>query len=261
MPSPFPGMDPFIERQEWSDFHATFITVLRELLVPRVEPRYVVRVERRVYVEHAPDEDGRPLVSDLAVLKDPQGASRAATSESVESVAVVEGILPMPQERRESFLVIRERETLEVVTVIELLSPGNKRSGSDGRREYLAKREAVLASDSHLVEIDLLRGGLRLPMVTPLPEADYYVIVSRKQTRPRARIHAWPLARPIPTIHVPLLRDDPDVPVDLQAALGMVYERARYDLSIDYTAELSPALDAAGEEWLRNVLAGGAGRS
>jgi hypothetical protein len=91
----------------------------------------------------------------------------------------------MPERVREAFLTIRERETMEVVTVIEVLSPGNKQAGSDGRREYLRKRRDVLLSATHLVELDLLRGGERLPTIEPLPPGDYYAFVCRRQHRSR----------------------------------------------------------------------------
>jgi hypothetical protein len=120
-------------------------------------------------------------------------------------------------ERREAFLTIRERESMKVVTVIEFLSPANKRRGSDGRREYLQKREQVLSSDTHLVELDLLRGGQRLPTVDPLPETDFSVFVCRAQRRYQAEVYAWGLRQPLPRIPIPLAGNDPDVEVDLQA--------------------------------------------
>lgn len=255
MPSPFPGMDPFLESQEWEDFHTRFNTVISDQLSPRVEPRYVVRVERRVYVESPPDEIPQLARADVAVLR-PAGAV-SATALAVESVTMLEPFefeLPMPQERREVYLVIRLRETMEVVTVLETLSPANKRSGGDGRREYLDKREAVLQSQAHLVELDLLRGGLRLPTVTPLPPAHYYAIVSRRGRRPKAAGYAWTLRDRLPTIPVPLKAADPDVPLDLQAAFSTVYDRARYQLSLNYAADLNPPLVEEDAEWCRRLL-------
>jgi hypothetical protein len=210
----FPGMDPFLESEEWEDFHTTFNTVVREVLAPRIEPRYLVRVERRVYV------------------------------------------LPMPEEKRETYLVIRSRETREVVTVVESLSPGNKRRASDGRREYLRKREEVLQSPTHLVELDLLLGGERLPTITPLPWADYYAIVSLGEPRPRADVYGWTLQDPLPTIPIPLKKGDTDVPLDLQAVFTTVYDRARYDLSIDYAQPLDLPLPEADRQWLLQRIGG-----
>ncbi|MFA0775855.1 MAG: hypothetical protein THHGLFOP_001379, partial [Candidatus Fervidibacter sp.] len=51
MPSPFPGMDPFIEGQLWDDFHSRFVPELAAALMPKVRPKYLVTVERRVYLE------------------------------------------------------------------------------------------------------------------------------------------------------------------------------------------------------------------
>ena len=112
----------------------------------------------------------------------------------------------MPERKRQAFLTIRERETMTVVTVLEVLSLDNKRSGSDGRREYLRKREAVLESDVHLVELDLLRAGTRLPTVEPLPPGACYAYVSRADRRPQVEVYAWTLRQSLPTIPVPLAR-------------------------------------------------------
>lgn len=222
MPSAFPGMDPFLEAQEWEDFHATLNTVMREFLSPRLGPRYIVRIARRAYVESAPE----PFECEL----------------------------PMPEERRETFLLIRLRETMEVVTILETLSPGNKRPGGDGRREYLEKRETVLQSQAHLVELDLLRGGLRLPTVRPLPQGDYFAIVSRRQRRPKAAVYAWTIRDPLPTIPVPLKKGDPDVPLDLQDVFTAVYDRAQYDLSLNYEADLQPPLGEDNADWVRRLV-------
>jgi hypothetical protein len=260
MPSPFPGMDPFIEGQEWEDFHTSFNCVVAELLAPRVAPRYVVRIERRVYVEHHAHPEMGVRWADAARIStggESRGAASPASSgSSLSAIASpVECILPMPEERRETYLVIRERETMEVVTVVESLSPSNKRSSADGRREYLDKRAQVLQSRSHLVELDLLRGGVRPPMITALPPGDYYAIISRRQRRPRAEVYAWGLRQPLPVIPVPLKDTDPDVSLDLQDAFRTVYDRARYGLSLDYAAALDPPLSEADRAWAQELLA------
>jgi hypothetical protein len=258
MPSPFPGVDPYIENQEWQDFHTRFNTVLSELLASRLEPRYVVRVERRVYVEHPTRSEGEVRWADVAVLSSSGATAMKPSTASGAAASVaspVECLLPMPEERREAYLVIRERETMEVVTVIETLSPANKQAGGDGREQYLAKRDLVLESRSHLVELDLLRGGLRLPTVSGLPPGDYYAIVSRRRRRPRAEVYAWGIRQPLPMIPVPLREGDEDVELELQTAFTTVYDRARYHLSIDYSAALEPPLTEADQSWARELLA------
>ena len=247
-------MDPYLEDQEWPDFHHAAIEVIRELLTSNVGTHYIVRVERRVYLEHQTDEREPFYVADATVLEKGVAAGSSPSASAEATIAPVECILPMPEEKREAFLYIRERKTMDVVTVLEVLSPGNKRPGSDGRSQYLDKREAVLKSQSHLVEIDLLRGGARLPTVGSLPPGDYYAIVSRRRKRPRAQVYPWTLRDRMPTILVPLKEEDPDVSLDVQAVLDTVYDRARYDLSIDYRAPLSPPLNDADADWERQVL-------
>ncbi|MCA9051431.1 MAG: DUF4058 family protein, partial [Planctomycetaceae bacterium] len=153
--------------------------------------------------------------------------------------------LPMPIERQETYLVVRDRESLQVVTVIEVLSPSNKRRNGDGRREYLTKRDEILSSPSHLVELDLLRGGMRLPVVGTLPPGDYYAIVSRANRRPRCDVWAWTLQDKLPEIPIPLKPGDADAVVSLQDVFNTVYHRARYDLSVRYDSALDPPLSEA----------------
>ncbi len=264
MPSPFPGMDPFLEGPEWEDFHTRFNTAIADYLTPRVEPRYLVRIERRIYVEHTTDD--RPPVRrvDVAVLVAEETAQAyvPSVSSGVVTAAPVACILPMAEEMRETYLVIRLQDTQEIVTVLETLSPSNKRPGGDGRREYLRKREEIVESRVHLVELDLLRGGRRMPTTTQLPPADYYAIVSRSHWRPRADAYAWTVRDPLPTILVPVKKADPEVMLDLQAVFTTVYDRARYDLSLDYAASLDPPLSEADRQWLQqrraNVASPGA---
>lgn len=259
MPSPFPGMDPFIESQVWEDFHHALIEIVRELLTPHVRPRYVVRVEQRVYVEHEPDERAAVIRPDATVLQRDEGDTPAEgpTASAVAGAPVVL-TLPMPERKRETFLTIREREAMTVVTIIEVLSPGNKRPGSDGRREYLSKREAVLQSATHLVELDLLRGGERLPTIEPLPPADCYAFVCRGQYRPKAEVYCMSLRHRLPTIPVPLAGEDPDVALDLQSTFNTVYDRAGYDYSLDYRRPIEAPLSDVDAAWVQQLLASAA---
>lgn len=256
MPSPFPGMDPFIEGHAWEDFHHRFIAELSVALVPLVRPRYVVRNEHRVYVEHEADSEDRVLRADVAVTaRQPELSAAAGGSSLATAMAPVAVHLPMPEEEREAFLTIRDRETMEVVTVIELLSPANKRPGSDGRREYLAKREEILASETHLVELDLLRGGKRLPTVEPLPPADYYAFVCRNRPRYVAQVYPWTMRAALPRIPIPLAGGDPDVLVDLQEVFTATYDRAGYDYSLDYGQPVVPPLSEADAVWAGEIVA------
>ncbi|MFV1967360.1 MAG: DUF4058 family protein [Pirellulaceae bacterium] len=257
MPSPFPGMDPFIEMQEWPDFHATNMTVIRELLTPQVRPRYVVRVERRVYLEQPFDELDQ-AIPDVAILER-RGISgstpgTALLGESTPAIAAVECLLPEAEEHREYFLVLRDRETFRIVTLIELLSPTNKRAGSKGREHYLDKREEILQSRINLVELDLLRGGRRLPMRTELPEGDYYALVRRGWRQRRAAVYAWTLRQKMPPIPIPLQKDEPEPKLDLQAALDLSYDRAAYQDSLDYSQALQPPARPEDTDWLKEMV-------
>jgi len=254
MPSPFPGMDPFIESQKWEGFHHYLAVELGASLVPQVRPRYVVEVEERVYVEYFPN--GRDVIRpDVSVVEGQPSEPWAAATAGADALAPVVLTLPVPQEEREPFITIRSRETMEVVTVIEVLSPTNKNPHGDGNMEYLRKRGRVLGSDTHLVELDLLRGGERLPTVEPLPPADYYALVSRANRRPKVEVYAWTLRQPLPTIPVPLAGNDPDVTLDLQAIFTAVYDRAGYDYSLDYHRPIEPPLSEADAAWVQHVLA------
>jgi hypothetical protein len=141
----------------------------------------------------------------------------------------------------------------QLVTAIEVLSPTNKRG--EGREEYLAKRRRMLLSTAHLLEIDLLREGQRVPMRTPLPPAPYVAFLSRAENRPVTEVWPVTLAEPLPTVPVPLLPGDPDVSLDLQLALSTIYDLLGYDLAVDYNrppeVPLPAEAAACAEERLR----------
>lgn len=250
MASPFPGLDPYLESQLWADFHSRFIAALSEDLVPKVRPRYVAVIEERVYVEHDPEQPRVILRPDVTIAVD----SRGHGSTSVPRAAPYRVPIPVTEPVRETYIEIRLRDNREVVTIIELLSPANKRAHSDGRRAYLPKRELVLQGTVHLVELDFLRGGERLPMAGPLPDGDGYVVVSHSAHRPMADV--WPLAlrERLPQIFIPLSGADPDVTADLQQVFTLVYERAGYDYALDYSRPVDPPMPPADEVWTRDIL-------
>jgi hypothetical protein len=161
----------------------------------------------------------------------------------------------MPAEVNERYLEVRELGTDTVVTVIEVLSPKNKRKG-EGRTAYETKRQIVLGSLSHLVEIDLLRGGKPMPMSGDDTAADYRLLVSRRQRRPTAELYGFSLLEAIPDFPLPLMSGDAEPWVDLQAILNGVYDRAGYDARIDYRQPPPPpALGEANQRWLDELLA------
>ncbi len=253
MTSPFPGMDPFIEGQCWSDFHTDFIIRLREQLVPTLLPDYFVSVEKSVTLVRGEEGDvDRIVVPDLSVEDSGEwtGGPNRGTAVAVKPVTRT---LPKPQVVKRPYLTVRSMRNREIVTVIELLSPWNKNQRG-GRSEYLDKRDAYLQSPINVVELDLLRGGSRLPTVEPLPRGDYFAFVCKGTRRMKAQVYAWPLNHSLPKIPIPLAPGDADVKLELQLAFNETYERAGYRYSLDYTTDVMPRLRPAERTWIRQLL-------
>lgn len=161
--------------------------------------------------------------------------------------------VPLPEEVRESYLEIRERQTGTVVTTLEILSPKHKRS-RDGRDAYLWKRQRVLASLTHLVEIDLLRSGTPMPIQGAVQKTDYRILISRGDRRPIAQLYPFNLQESIPVFQLPLKAGDMEPLVDLNTILDGVYERAGFDLRVDYTQPPQPALSQEDATWADVLL-------
>ncbi|WP_322800037.1 DUF4058 family protein, partial [Thermoflexus sp.] len=184
MPSPFPGMDPYLEHPAlWPGLHSRLIVGLADYLGPLLRPRYYVEVEERVYL--LTPEGSFPFLArpDVMVATAPGvGPSTPVRSIPAGGARIVE--IPVPEEVRERYLVVREAGTHQVVTWLELLSPANKIPG-EGRQAYLRKREEVLRSRVHLVEIDLLRAGEPMPVMGDGRDGHYRILISRWEQRPR----------------------------------------------------------------------------
>ena len=254
MPSPFPGMDPFIESQKWEDFHHSAISVMRELIAPQVADRYIVNVQERVYLQEIAGDE-RLIIPDASVIatEQPWLPPTASSEAGATVLAPVECLLPKSEPHKEGFLEIRAVEDGRLVTVIELLSPSNKQRGTMGARKYLAKRKALLQTTANLVEIDLLRGGRSLPMASPLPPGDYFVLVSRGQSRPKSSVYGWRMPERMPTVPIPLSPGRNEPPLDLQNVLDLVYDRALYRLSMKYNLPLDPPTSAGEDWWLKTI--------
>lgn len=258
MPSPFPGMDPYLEEPWiWLDFHLTFTVNMRTELTKRVPPRYVALADRYVWVQEPEDEAQtqrrRPDVFVVEKRTPPEGTAAATIT------APVEIVLPSLSEKGSPYLKIIDRFSRRLVTVIEMLSPANKAPGQD-RDTYLLKRCEYLAAGVNLVEIDLLRKGNRPPWgAPPPPRKDYYVMVSRAWERPRAG--AWPFTvrDPLPTIPVPLNPGDVEVELPLGACFTQTYDNAGYERELDYGQPPNPPLEEPDATWARELLAHFAG--
>ena len=264
MPSPFPGMDPYLEAPWiWPDVQHGLISETQAALNPTLRPRYVARVELRVYISDDDDPGREVLVPDLRVDDAPKRKGSRKTKATATPTAAVPLIVPtlMDEEIEEAFLKIIAVESQELVTLIEVLSPTNKVRGSRGRASFMAKRHDIMNSEVNWVEIDLLRAGI--PSVTdpPLkPSTDYRVLVSRADQRTRTRY--WPISvrQPLPVISIPLRGKDPEVPLDLGAVFKSVYDRAAYDVSVDSRKEPQPPLEGDDAKWARELLRGSGGK-
>ena len=260
MPSPFPGMDPYLEQPAfWASFHSRLIVAIADALAPQLRPHYYVEVEVRTYTDTPDGEELLIGIPDAVVLSrfDEPGASVERPTE--ESRVAVQPrpqqvVLPMPAEIKERYLTVREVGSNAVVTVLEVLSPKNKRQGK-GRNAYEEKRHTVLSSSSHLVELDLLRAEEPLPMQGAEQLADYRILVSRAERRPQADLYAFTVRDPLPNFPLPLKDRDEVVWVDLAAIFAGVYERASYDLRVDYAQEPPPpTFSKVDQAWMAELL-------
>ncbi|MGL5058948.1 MAG: DUF4058 family protein [Microcoleus sp.] len=255
MPSPFPGMNPYLENPEfWPEVHHRLISAIADNIEPNLSQQYRVAIEKRTYLSGAEDsvDISIPDVSIVAgaTTNQARSASVMTLPSLTEAVTVT---LPIPQEFREAYLEIREVATGRVVTVIEILSPANKRAGI-GRNSYIDKREKVLTTRTNLVEIDLLRNGKKMPMITEISPTNYSILIARENLRPQAQLYAFSLRNPIPAFALPLQLGDEEPELNLQNLLLEIYDRARFDLTFDYSQEPVPPLKEDDKIWADALL-------
>jgi hypothetical protein len=231
MPSPFPGMDPYLEGDDWTSFHAHFATEIARQLTPRLRPKYVALPQKRFDVVDPSGIAIESIYPDVGVVERVGPAQETMGTAVVAAPFLLQTV--MAERAPHTWVAIRDVAGRHLVTTIEILSPWNKRGR--GRKEYLIRRGTLLRSSAHLVEIDLLRRGRRLPMREALPAVSYYVVVSRAEQRPMVQV--WPIAldHPLPTISVPLLTGDGDISLDLQSCFQNVYDLGGFDLVLDYS--------------------------
>ncbi|NEP39263.1 MAG: DUF4058 family protein [Okeania sp. SIO2H7] len=291
MPSPFPGMNPYLENPEfWREVHNRLIVATADSLEPQLNLNYRVAIEKRIYLSSSENAVGIPDVT--VVSKKPtnnQPNSSVTLLTRVEPTLVQ---LPIPdtigvhlnfeenQEFKafwewgignwewekecfckyemlptieEGYLEIREMPGGRVITVMEILSPSNKRAGI-GRETYEQKRLEMLNYRANLVEIDLLRNGKPMTVLGVREKTDYRILVARGDRLPNAQLYTFNLPQPIPKIPVPLKPNEPPATLDLQKLLLEIYDRARFDLGIDYNQEPTPPLTKQDREWVDNIL-------
>jgi hypothetical protein len=254
MPSPFPGMNPYLEHPSlWAGIHHRLITAIANDLAPKLRPKYIVAIEERVY-EVSGDTAllvGVPDVSVQSSLPLTQSTeSNLAVAPTTESVEI---LLPLPEILTEAYLEIRAVETEEIITIIEVLSPKNKQVGI-GRLQYETKRLKILGSATHFVEIDLLRQGNSMPMVGNFGQSHYRIVVSSREIRPKAQLYGFNLQAKIPEFPVPLRAGEPEPEIALKSLLDEIYDQGSYDLRIDYSRPPIPALSEPDMAWVNETL-------
>ena len=256
MPSPFPGMNPYLEQPSvWEDFHSRFMTYAGESLATQVRPNFLVKLEERVFIHEPSSNERRKFLGkpDIALFEASAAheSSVATFDPALNQVKSILATIPDVEIERHAVIEIRDRLDRQLVTMIEVLSPSNKRYGPD-REQYLLKRATMMFSSASIVEIDLLRGGPRLP-INDLPVCDYCVTVFRKANAPK--VEAWPigLRDELPVIPVPLKGDFADAKLDLKALLDRVYDAAGYE---DYLYESfpEPPLDQTDAIWAQAFI-------
>lgn len=264
MPSPFPGMNPYLEQPDvWVTFHAQSIAAMAEKLAAQVRPDYLVHIEAHLWIHELPQHEyegersRRRLIGRGDVSLSGRGSAGQSQTGTLEAISI---LLTAPTQialhhvdiERQRFLEIRDRRNRALIAVVEFLSPSNKIPGPD-RDQYVAKRSEILAGAAHFVEIDLLRCGL------PMPDdgrsaSPYGVMVSRAEERPRAGF--WPIGfrDVLPVIPVPL-RASTQATLNLQEILHHVYDHGTYAQEI-YDQEPQPPLEPADRAWAHCLISG-----
>jgi hypothetical protein len=266
MPSPFPGMDPYIESSGvWEDFHHNLIGEIQNAVAAKLPANYVARAGERSYVVLFSAEESdlvwHAMQSDVGITQPAESAPATARASIASAAGTATDDQPVTMhafveaEFREAFIEISTLSPeRKLVTTIEVLSPSNKRPGTEGWRQYLRKRQGHLEREANLVEIDLLRGGQRMPMIEEWPASPYYVLTCWKRSAPACKV--WPafFDRPLPKLRVPLTPPDVDLTLDLQPMVDSIYDRSRYVVDIDYRRPCRPALDERTIFWLSERL-------
>ncbi len=274
MQSPFPGMDPYLEQPAfWSSFHSRLIVAIANAIEAQLSDRYYVDVETRTYQSEDHEDEILVGIPDAAIFSRNQAenpaesltnkpdelsleSGRSPSSVALQAPPQPEPIqIPMPLEVRERYLEIRELGSDAVITVIEVLSPKNKKAGP-GRDAYKRKRRSIFGSQTHLIEIDLLRAGRPMEIISHTSTAPYYILISRSPQRPTADLYRIRLQQTLPSLQIPLKSGDAEPIVSMQDLLMQVFREARYGSRISYRMPVPPPrLLSADQDWVDQLLA------
>ena len=253
MPSPFPGIDPYLESQGyWPDLHTRFMTYCCDALNDQLSDSYEARLGEQLRLVERREPQARTVYPDVTIL---EGGPKRGTSTHSETAAGVLMLEPVTidltveeiEEVRDLWIEIRHRPDRDLVTAIEILSPTNKLG--EGYWQYQGKRRALIRQNVHLVELDLLVRGQRPLMEEELPAGDFFAFVTRADRRLKCDVYAWSVRHGLSNIKIPLRSPDPDVLLELPAIFALAYDRGRYARALDYAAPLDLPLAAVDRAW------------
>lgn len=259
MPSPFPGMDPFLEAH-WGDVHTRLTTYASDQLQPRLPGDLRARIEEYVHLE-AENTDDRPRFSpDVTVTESATATLVRPTRTATAEIAAAEPLLvPFePEPWTERWIQILDKASNRVVTTIEFLSPGNKMNLAQ-RAAFRRKQKQFLEAGVNVVEIDLIREG-EWAVSSPqsyLPDAyryPYRIAVIRGDQQAYSECYKVPLQQPLPTIRIPLRPQETDIPLDLQSLINAAWERGTYS-DIDYEHTECPPFHEDDTAWIQARIA------
>jgi hypothetical protein len=263
MPSPFPGMDPYLEHPApWPGVHQRLITYIGDALNTVMPRRYIADIGERLYIV----QPERSIYPDVVILEHPTsqpqrdqriGGTALLTVSDPPWVVTYEAV-----EMREVFIeILSAGDDSRVITVIEVLSPSNKTAGSAGRQLYLTKQQGLFESQTHLIEIDLLQRGehtILAPREKLLLKGywDYLVCLHRGGQVSQSEV--WPirLRQPQTRVCVPLADGDPDVVLDLQEVFDRCYDQGGYARRMNYRQEPPTLLHRDDAAWADALLRG-----
>lgn len=257
--NPFPGMNPWLEAH-WGDVHTRLTTYACDCLQPLLPASLRARIEEYVSIEMDDDSEEPPSLfsPDVRIIEHPHRSEDAADS---ATLAVAEPLLlrcvPEP-ETLHYIQIVDVTAGHRIVTSIEFLSLANK--GNDaGRQRYRRKQREMLRGQVNLVEIDLVRAGqwvmaMRMKYVPKAYRKPYRICVRRASRPHLAEMYRVSLYQPLPTIRIPLRREDADVPLNLQTLIDTAYVNGRYADDIDYSKPPRPKLAEADAQWARLLL-------
>lgn len=254
MPSPFPGMNPFLEGHLWPDVHNSLAYLISVQLTPRMPEAYIVHLNNYTVADTNPGEDIGIMYPDVEVLKRARKAEEPAEAYELSKTTAPTVVIPAikPVDVVIPVIEIKDRKSNRLITAIELLSPVNKRK--PGLEAYREKRLRLHEADVNLIEIDLLRRGERPFNHPAIPKSHYLITLVRAH---HYSTEAWAvgLKDTLPVIPVPLLPPDKDTTLDLSKVLNDMYEQRAMDKSIDYTdTPPPPAFSKEELDWLKQQI-------